>query len=46
MKNGNSNDLYADSTLVGVFPLPGDDLPTGDDTDLHAVAMFPDVSYG
>ena len=43
---GNSNDLYADSTLVGVFPLPDDDLPARDDTDLHAAAMFADVSYG
>jgi len=28
------------------IPLPGDDLLAGDDTDLHAVATFPDVSYG
>ena len=42
---GNSNDLYADSTLVGVFLLPDDDLPIGDVTDLHAVARFPDASY-
>ena len=43
---GNSNDLYVDSTLVGAFLPLTDDLPAGDDTDLHAVAMFPDVSYG
>ena len=42
---GNSNDPYADSTLVGVFPLSGDDFLAGDDTDLHAVARFPNVSY-
>ena len=42
---GNSNDLYADPTLVGVFLLPGDDLPVGDDTDLHTAARFPDASY-
>ena len=42
---GNSNDLCADSTLVGVFPLLGDDLLAGDGTDLHAVAMFLDAAY-
>ena len=42
---GNSNDPYADSTLVGAFLPLGDDVPAGDDTGLHAVAMFPDASY-
>ena len=41
----NSNDLYADSSLVGAFPLLGDDLPTGDDIDLYVVAMFPDAAH-
>ena len=42
---GNSNDPYADSTLVGVFLPPDDDLPVGADTDLHAAARFPDAFY-
>jgi len=42
---GNSNGLYADSTLVGVFLLLGDDPLAGGDTDLHAAAMFPDAAY-
>ena len=42
---GNSNDLHADSTLVGVFLLPDGDLPVGDDTNLHAVARFPIAFY-
>jgi len=36
---GNSNDLYANSTLVSAFLL------SGGDTDLHATAMFPDAAY-
>jgi len=43
---GNSNDLYADSTLVGVFlPLGVDPLADGD-TDLLVAAMSPDAAYG
>jgi len=42
---GNSNDLYADSTLVGVFLLPDDNPPVGADTDLHVAAKSPDAFY-
>jgi len=42
---GNSNDLYADSILVGVFLLLGDDLLVGDDTDFHVIATFLDAAY-
>ena len=37
---GNSNDPCADSTPVGVFLLPVDNLPAGADTDLPVVANF------
>ena len=43
---GSSNDLCADSTLVGVFLLPNVDPPVGADTDLHVVARSPDAFYG
>jgi len=43
---GNSSDLYANSTLVGVFLLLGVDPLADGDTDLHVAATFPDVTYG
>ena len=42
---GNSNDPCADSTPVGVFLLPVDNLPAGVDTDLPIVAIFLEASY-
>ena len=42
---GSSSDLYADSTLVGVFLLPDDDPPVGAETDLHAATRFLDAFY-
>jgi len=42
---GNSNDLCADSTLVGVFPLLGDDPLAGGDTNIRPIAMSPDGAY-
>ena len=41
----NSSDLYADSTLVGVFLLPSDEPHVGIDTDPHAAARSPDAFY-
>ena len=41
----NSNDLYADSTPVGVFLLPDDSLLAGADTDPHVAAKFPEAFY-
>ena len=38
-----STDPYADSTPVGVFPLPGDSPPAGADIDPHVAAMFPEA---
>jgi len=46
MKNGNSNDLYADSILVGAFLLLGVDALVDGDTDLRVAAMFPNAAYG
>jgi len=43
---GNSSDLYADSTLVGVFLPLGVDPLADDDIDLHVAAIFPDATYG
>ena len=42
---GNSNNLYANSTLVGVFLLLDDDPPVGADIDLHTAARSPDAFY-
>ena len=42
---GSSNDPCADSTPVGVFLLPDDNLPAGADTDLHAAAKSLDAFY-
>ena len=38
---GSSSDLYANSTPIGVFLLPDDNLLVGADTDLHVAAKFP-----
>ena len=40
---GSSSDLYADSTPVGVFLLPDDNLPAGAGTDLLVAAKFPEA---
>jgi len=42
---GSSSDLYVDSTPVGAFPPPDDNLLLGADTDLHVAAKFPDAFY-
>ena len=39
----NSNDPYADSTLVDVFLLPDDNLPAVADTDPHVAAKSPEA---
>ena len=41
----NSSDPWADSTPVGVFLLPGDNLLVDADTDLHVAAKFLDAFY-
>ena len=41
----NSNDLCVDSTPVGVFLLPVDNLPAGADTDPPVVANFLEAFY-
>jgi len=42
---GSSNDPCADSTLVGVFLLPDDNLPACADTDPRVAAKSPDAFY-
>ena len=42
---GSSNDLYADSTPVGVFLPPVDNLLAGADTDLPVAASSLEVFY-
>jgi len=42
---GSSNDLYADSTLVGAFLLLGVDLLADGDTGPLAASMSLDVAY-
>ena len=42
---GNSSDLRADSTPVGVFLLPDDSLLVGADTNPHVATKSPEAFY-